>query len=127
MPSGGNWKELHEACISGNLPLVKYHIKMGVDPNYQHPEFLTSPFLDALREQQVEVVEYLLQHGADPSATELWESVTAFEITKATQNQDLIQLMLPYANDQEKSFLLAKSSRFIFFKWMKKWKVFKKS
>ena len=31
--SGGNWKELFAAAESGDLPLVEYHVRQGVDIN----------------------------------------------------------------------------------------------
>lgn len=43
MPDGGNWKELLYASERGDLDLMRYHLRMGIDPNYQHPEFLTTP------------------------------------------------------------------------------------
>ncbi len=43
--AGGDWKEMLYASESGDLELVKYHIRMGINPNYLHPEFLTVPLL----------------------------------------------------------------------------------
>jgi len=35
------------AAQNGDLPLVRCHIRMWEDPNYQHPEFLTTPLIEA--------------------------------------------------------------------------------
>ena len=42
---GGNWKEMFNAACTGDLELVKYHVKCGVDINYAHPEFLSTPLV----------------------------------------------------------------------------------
>ena len=42
---GGNWKDLVKAACEGNVALAKYHLEHsggGVDPNFQHPEYLTT-------------------------------------------------------------------------------------
>lgn len=43
--AAGDWKEMLIASQEGNLDLVRYHIRMGENPNYQHPEFLTTPLI----------------------------------------------------------------------------------
>jgi hypothetical protein len=40
--AAGDWKEMLIAAQNGDLELVRYHIRMGENPNYQHPEFLTN-------------------------------------------------------------------------------------
>jgi hypothetical protein len=43
--SGGDWKEMFNAGCEGNLELVKYHVQAGVDVNFAHPEFLSTPLV----------------------------------------------------------------------------------
>jgi hypothetical protein len=64
--SGGNWKEMYLAACAGDLDLVAYHVKQGVDVNYAHPEFLSTPLVACLLAGQEAVALYLLDHGADP-------------------------------------------------------------
>jgi ankyrin repeat protein len=64
--SGGNWKELFNAACEGDLPLVQYHVKNGVDVNYAHPEFLSTPLVACLLAGQEAIALYLLEHGANP-------------------------------------------------------------
>ncbi len=64
--SGGNWKELFNAACEGDLPLVQYHVKNGVDVNYAHPEFLSTPLVACLLAGQEAIGLYLLDHGANP-------------------------------------------------------------
>jgi uncharacterized protein len=66
MSDGGNWKELYQAACDGDLGLVEYHVRKGVDVNYAHPEFLSTPLVACLIEGRGEVALFLLDHGANP-------------------------------------------------------------
>ena len=41
--SGGDWKAMFKGIQENNLELVKFYLKSGIDPNYQHPEFMALP------------------------------------------------------------------------------------
>ena len=69
--AGGDWKEMFRAIQYGDLELVRYYLRMGIDPNYQHPEFLVSPLVESIRYNQVEIARLLLEHGADPKIVEI--------------------------------------------------------
>ena len=56
--AAGDWKEMLVAAQSGDLALVRYHIRMGENPNYQHPEFLTTPLIEAATFGHKEIVFY---------------------------------------------------------------------
>ena len=94
--AAGDWKELYLSAQQGNLELVKFHVSMGVDPNYQHPEFMTTPLIACIRYQHYEVAEYFLQHGADPTIKEDWGPHTPLSMAKSTKNQALIALVEAY-------------------------------
>ncbi|MBL0917208.1 MAG: ankyrin repeat domain-containing protein [Hydrogenophaga sp.] len=64
--SGGDWKELFNAACEGDLALVQYHVKNGVDVNYAHPEFLSTPLVACILAGQEPIAHYLLDHGANP-------------------------------------------------------------
>jgi len=64
--SGGHWKEMYLAACEGDLDLVDFHVKTGVDVNFAHPEFLSTPLVASLLAGQEEVALYLLGHDADP-------------------------------------------------------------
>jgi uncharacterized protein len=64
--SGGNWKEMFHAACEGDLDLVEYHVKQGIDINYAHPEFLSTPLVACILARQEEVARYLLSKGASP-------------------------------------------------------------
>jgi len=41
--SGGDWKAMFKAVQENDLELVRFYLRSGVDPNYQHPEFMALP------------------------------------------------------------------------------------
>lgn len=77
--SGGNWKELYYAARDGDLELVRYHVQMGVDVNYAHPEFLSTAPVAAILAGRQEIAQYLLDHGADPDLMSDLDGVTPRE------------------------------------------------
>ena len=64
--SGGNWKEFYLAARDGDVELVRYHVQIGVDVNYAHPEFQSTALVAAILAGKREVAQYLLDNGADP-------------------------------------------------------------
>ena len=65
MPDGGNWKELFNAACEGDLELVRYHAQCGVDVDYAHPEFLSTPLVACILARQEAVAHFLIDHGAN--------------------------------------------------------------
>ena len=64
--SGGNWKEFYLAARNGDVELVRYHVQIGVDVNYAHPEFQSTALVAAILAGKREVAQYLLDNGAEP-------------------------------------------------------------
>lgn len=93
---GGDWKEMFEATQNGDIELVKYHLKMGVDLNYQHPEYMTSPLIECIRMNKLEMAKLLLENGAKASAKEGFGSATPLSIAKSQKNHQAIHLLMPY-------------------------------
>ena len=91
--SGGNWKEMFHACQSGDLELVKYHLKMGVDVNYQHPEYMTSATIESLRFGHLDIINLLLKEGGDLTVTEGFGTTTPLSIARAAKNPTVIELV----------------------------------
>ena len=77
--SAGNWKEMFQAACDGDLALVEYHVNMGVDVNYVHPEFLETPLVASILAGQSDVALFLLDRGADPRAVSEMEGVTPMQ------------------------------------------------
>lgn len=91
--AAGDWKEMLYAAQNGDLELVKYHIRMGEDPNYQHPEFMTTPLIESVRFGHIKVVAYLLQHGADPSIRADFGGETALSVAKTGKKHEIVRLL----------------------------------
>ena len=91
--SAGDWKEMFAACQNGNIELVRYHIETGVDPNYTHPEFLTTALMESVRCKRLEIIKYLLENGADPSIKDAWTSETAISIAEAMKEKEIIEML----------------------------------
>ena len=91
--AAGDWKELYLSAQNGNLELVKYHIRMGVDPNHQHPEYMPTPLIVSIENQHIEIVEFLLKNGSDATIKEDFGHHTPLSMAKFTKNQKLIDLI----------------------------------
>jgi hypothetical protein len=80
--SGGDWKEMFNAGCEGDLALVEYHVKSGVDVNYAHPEFLSTPLVAAILAGQEAVALYLLEHGALPALASEFDATTPLQAAR---------------------------------------------
>ncbi len=80
--SGGDWKEMFNAGCEGDLALVAYHVKAGVDVNYAHPEFLSTPLVAAILARQEAVALFLLDHGAIPSLPSEFDGVAPMQAAR---------------------------------------------
>ena len=80
--SGGNWKEMFNAGCEGDLALVDYHVKAGVDVNFAHPEFLSTPLVAAILAGQEAVAMYLLDRGALPHLPSESDGVTPVQAAR---------------------------------------------
>ena len=80
--SGGNWKEMYAAAESGDLPLVEYYVKLGVDIDYAHPEFLSTPLVATILAKQEEVALYLLDAGANPCLHSEYDAMTPVQAAR---------------------------------------------
>lgn len=89
--SAGDWKELYTAAAQGDLEMVRFHIRQGVDPNYQHPEILSTPLVAAILAGYTEVALYLLDHGADPKLQSILDQLDPFQAAIQVRNEKLIQ------------------------------------
>jgi uncharacterized protein len=92
--SGGNWKDLLKAAGAGNLQLMEYHLKNGVDPNYQHPEYFTSPVFEAIRGGQLEALRLLSQHGGSLTETEESTDMTPLEVAMEARQHAVVDFLL---------------------------------
>lgn len=77
MPFGGDWKALYQAAREGELEALTRWLDQGVDPNFQHPEFGTTPLIAAAEMGQLEAVQALVARGARIDVVSDWDRCTA--------------------------------------------------
>jgi hypothetical protein len=82
---GGNWKEMFNAACEGDLELVRYHVKNGVDLNYAHPEFLATPLVACTLAGHEQVALYLLESGANPHLLSEFDGLTPIQAALQAQ------------------------------------------
>ena len=99
MPSGGDWKDMFLGIQTGDINLVKYYLAVGIDPNYQHPEFLALPLVESVRFNHLEITKLLLEKGANPHLKELWGGETALSVAHAAKNKEAIELLEEYLGE----------------------------
>lgn len=88
--SGGDWKDLYKGVSEGNYDLVDFHIKNGVDINYQHPEILMTPLVTAIKSGYTEIALLLLREGADPWLVSYYDNLNSVEAALIYKNKDVI-------------------------------------
>ena len=94
--SGGNWKDMFQACQTGDLGLVEYYLRIGVDINYQHPEFMASALVESIRFNHLNITKLLLDNGADPFIKEVWGGDTPMSVAEEKKNEKAIELLKEY-------------------------------
>lgn len=94
--SGGDWKAMFKAIQEGDYELVSYYLKMGIDPNYQHPEFMAAPLAESIRFNHLDIAKMLLENGANPQIVEVLEGETPLSVAQDRNNQNAINLLNAY-------------------------------
>ena len=96
--SGGNWKDMFKGVQTGDYFLVEYYLRSGIDPNYQHPEFMTTFLIESIRHNHLKIAKLLLDKGANPNTKQIWGDHTPISIAKLTNNTQAIELLDKYVN-----------------------------
>lgn len=98
--SAGDWKDLFQASCAGNLALVDYHVRAGVDVNHVHPEILSTPLVAAILARQEAVALYLLEHGANPALISEFDGLTPLQAARQTGLRDVEQRLQALTPDR---------------------------
>ncbi len=91
--SGGDWKEMLVAVQLGDLSLVKYHLANGIDPNYEHPELMTTPLIESIEYGHYEIAKFLLDSGADASQKAWLSNDTPLRMAKKKGDKRMVLLI----------------------------------
>ena len=92
-PSGGDWKAAFSAIQQGDGDLLLYYLKQGIDPNYQHPEVLTTFLIEAAMLGKSEIVSILLENGADPTIKSELDGWDALQIARIHRHKPVIKIL----------------------------------
>ena len=88
--SGGDWKDLYQAAMAGDIARVAHHIAEGINPNYQHPEILCTPLVASIVNGHPHIALYLLTQGADPNMLSIMDSLTPLQAAKRHQQVEVV-------------------------------------
>jgi uncharacterized protein len=91
--SGGDWKDMYDAAVTGDLVRVQYHIKQGVNPNYQHPEVMCTPLVASLIHGHTDIAHYLLNQGADPNLLSDYDGLTPLQAAHQHGRAEFVALL----------------------------------
>ena len=117
---GGNWKELFAAACSGDTELLRYHISRGVDVNYAHPEFLSTPLVACILERQAASALLLLDHGADPTLYSEFDGMTPMQAAVSVGAESVVGRLTEMGVPPVTHTAHGRSG--ILSKWMPSWK-----
>lgn len=98
---GGDWKDMFRGVEINDIELVKYHIQNGIDPNYQHPETLTSALIESIQRNHLEIMEFLLQNGALADLKEVFTDKSPMAVAKENKNKAAVEILNRYLNTTE--------------------------
>lgn len=87
---------MFKAVQQGDESLVEYYLRSGIDPNYQHPEFMASALVESIRFNHLAISKLILDNGGDPKIKEVWGGDTPLSVAKEKGNQRAITLLSEY-------------------------------
>lgn len=96
--SHGDWKDMFKAVQENNIEIVRFHISIGTDINFQHPKFFTTVLIESIRLNNHSITKLLIENGADIELKESYSNKNAIQIAKELNNQVAIQIILFYLN-----------------------------
>ena len=88
--SSGDWKELFDAGCEGDLALVEFHVKSGVNLNFVHPEYSCTPLVGAILAGQEAVALYMLANGAQPALYSALDDMTPIQAAQHVGLQSVV-------------------------------------
>jgi len=99
--SGGDWKAMFKGIQEKDFELVKFYLRSGIDPNYQHPEYMALPLSESIRYDHLEITELLLANGAKSDIIEMESVLTTLQLAKKLQNQKAVDLIEMYTQRKQ--------------------------
>lgn len=91
--SGGDWKAMFKGIQENDFELVRFYLNTGIDPNYQHPEYMALPLCESIRYNHLDITKLLLNNGADPTIIEMESRSSSLNLAKVLKNEKAIVLI----------------------------------
>lgn len=79
---------LCSAAFHGHMKLAEYLLSCGVSVNYREKEFHSTPILNAAEQNHLEMVKFLVEHGADLSLKDD-EGIRPYLAAKKNKNKEM--------------------------------------
>lgn len=92
----GDWKDMFKGVQTNDIELVCYYVQEGIDLNYQHPEYMTSPLIECIRCGHLDMLKFLLDNGAQPDRKEDFTNETPQQVAKKLNNKDAFNILNQY-------------------------------
>jgi len=89
----GDWKDMFLGVQNNDIELVRYYIRKGIDLNYQHPEFMTGPLFEAIRNENIPMIDFLIENGAVLTIKEVESGKTPIDIAKVNGYKAVIDIL----------------------------------
>ncbi len=90
---------LYRACDRNCLEIVKYLVEeKGADINSIYSEYST-PLIYSIHERKKSIVEYLLEHGADPNLIDPVRNISPLHKAVINRDPDSVELLLEHGAD----------------------------
>lgn len=84
-----------QGIYDDDMETVAYHLQAGIDPNYEHPEVMCTPLIEAIRHDRGEAIELLVHHGADPLMRSNYDEMNAYEAIEKWKKKHLLCYLPP--------------------------------
>jgi uncharacterized protein len=94
--SAKDWKDMLEAAQEGDLELVRSYLEQEVNPDYQHPEYLTTPLIESIVHHHLDITRYLLEQGANPRLKAGFSMDTPLRMARRSGNRAAVELLKPH-------------------------------
>lgn len=89
------WIPVLAATAKGRVAMVKFLVERGANVNYQHPITKMTPLAHAVYDANNELVEYLLQHKADPGI-KLRGDVSILRMARDEGHKETADILVKY-------------------------------
>ena len=97
-----SWMAFLRACSANDTQSVAYCLRRRMDPNYQHPDCRTSPFLVAVQAGHWQCVQLLLEAGASATDFERRTGLSPLQLALQRGHHSIVDMLLTRLSRDER-------------------------